>query len=42
MQFAKWAKDVDFVCRLNDNAKFQVQEVLFESRMRKVNMLCIV
>src|SRR5690554_1640671 len=36
MQFAQWTdEDVFFVCRLKDNAKFEVQEVLFEKLLEK-------
>lgn len=35
-QFAKWTEDgVNFVCRLKDNAKYEVQEVLFEKDLEK-------
>ncbi len=33
-QFAQWTKDdIYFVCRLKDNAVYQVQEVLFEQKL---------
>jgi hypothetical protein len=33
-QFAKWTEaDIFFVCRLKDNAKYEVQEVLFEREL---------
>ncbi len=33
-QFARWRKDdIYFVCRLKDNAVFQVQEILFEQEL---------
>ena len=37
LQFAKWmAADVNFVCRLKDNAKYEVQgEALFEKKLGK-------
>ena len=36
IQFAQWTCDgVNFVCRLKDNAKAQVQEVLFEKQLCK-------
>jgi hypothetical protein len=35
-QFAEWTQeDVNFVCRLKDNAKTEVQEVLFEKSLGK-------
>ena len=35
-QFAEWTdEDVYFVCRLKDNAKTEVQEVLFEKKLNK-------
>ena len=35
-QFAEWsAEGVNFVCRLKDNAKVQLQEVLFEKELSK-------
>ena len=31
LQFARWtAQKVNFVCRLNNNAVYQVQEILFQ------------
>jgi len=34
LQFAQWTKEgVNFVCRLKDNALYQVQEVLFEQEL---------
>jgi hypothetical protein len=31
LQFAKWMQEgIFFVCRLKDNAKYEVQEVIFE------------
>jgi hypothetical protein len=34
LQFAKWTKEkVNFVCRLKDNAVYEVQEVLFEQEL---------
>jgi hypothetical protein len=36
LQFAEWTQEgVNFVCRLKDNAKVQVQEVLFERTLSK-------
>ena len=36
LQFAEWTREgVNFVCRLKDNAKARVQEVLFEKRLSK-------
>ena len=36
LQFAKWTEaGVNFVCRLKDNAKYEVQEVLFERKLGK-------
>ena len=36
LQFAQWTEaNVNFVCRLKDNAKYEVQEVLFESKLEK-------
>ncbi|EXY31184.1 hypothetical protein M080_6545, partial [Bacteroides fragilis str. 3397 T10] len=36
IQFAQWTSDgVNFVCRLKDNTKAQVQEVLFEKQLCK-------
>lgn len=36
LQFAKWTQTgVNFVCRLKDNAKYEVQEVLFEKELDK-------
>lgn len=36
LQFAAWSEEgVNFVCRLKDNAKKQVQEVLFEKTLSK-------
>ena len=36
LQFAEWTREgVNFVCRLKDNAKAQVQEVLFERQLSK-------
>lgn len=36
LQFAKWTQiGVNFVCRLKDNAKYEVQEVLFEKELGK-------
>ena len=36
LQFAKWTESgVNFVCRLKDNAKYEVQEVLFERKLGK-------
>lgn len=36
LQFAKWTEDgVNYVCRLKDNAKYEVQEVLFEKKLEK-------
>jgi hypothetical protein len=33
-QFAKWTEaDIFFVCRLKDNAKYEVQEVLYETEL---------
>jgi hypothetical protein len=35
-QFAQWTEEgVNFVCRLKDNAKVQLQEVLFEKTLQK-------
>jgi hypothetical protein len=35
-QFAEWSQEeVNFVCRLKDNAKAQLQEVLFEKTLQK-------
>ena len=35
-QFSDWTKEgVNFVCRLKDNAKSQLQEVLFEKELKK-------
>lgn len=35
-QFAEWTKEgVSFVCRLKDNAKAELQEVLFDKTLRK-------
>jgi len=35
-QFADWTKEgVNFVCRLKENAKIQLQEVLFEKKLSK-------
>lgn len=34
LQFAQWSEQgVNFVCRLKDNAKYEVQEVLFEQEL---------
>jgi hypothetical protein len=34
--FAKWTRQgVNFVCRLKDNARYEVQEVLHEKRLEK-------
>ena len=34
LQFAKWCEEgVFFVCRLKDNAKYEVQEVIFEKKL---------
>ena len=36
LQFAKWTEaGVNFVCRLKNNAKYEVQEVLFERKLGK-------
>jgi FOG: Transposase and inactivated derivatives len=36
LQFARWTTaGVNFVCRLKDNAKYEVQEVLFEKKLEK-------
>ena len=36
LQFAKWAQaGVNFVCRQKDNAKYEIQEVLFERKPKK-------
>ncbi len=36
LQFATWTEEgVNFVCRLKDNAKIQLQEVLFEKAFSK-------
>jgi hypothetical protein len=36
LQFAEWTREgVNFVCRLKDNAKAQVQEILFEREFSK-------
>lgn len=36
LQFAQWTQmGVNFVCRLKDNAKYEVQEVLFEKKLEK-------
>ena len=35
-QFADWTQEgVNFVCRLKDNAKAQLQDVLFEKTLQK-------
>jgi hypothetical protein len=35
-QFAKWTEEgIFFVCRLKDNAKYEVQDVLFETTLSK-------
>ncbi|MDX9697357.1 MAG: IS4 family transposase [Bacteroidales bacterium] len=36
LQFAKWTEeDIFFVCRLKDNAKAQLQEILFQKQLEK-------
>jgi len=36
LQFAKWTRQgVNFVCRLKDNARYEVQEVLHEKKLEK-------
>ncbi|MDR2980215.1 MAG: IS4 family transposase [Bacteroidales bacterium] len=36
LQFAQWTKEkVDYVCRLKDNAVYEVQEVIFEQELPK-------
>ena len=36
LQFAKWTEaGVNFVCRLKNNAKYEVQEVIFERKLEK-------
>ncbi len=36
LQYAKWTQTgVNYVCRLKDNAKYEVQEVLFEKKLEK-------
>jgi hypothetical protein len=35
-QFAQWTEDgVNFVCRLKDNAKYELQEIIFEKELQK-------